>query len=144
MKIYVFGNPLVKDDSIPLQILPQLKKKFREVEFVITDPNENFPPEGNKDLVILDTVKGIKKPVLLDLDNFEKQTKTPISPHDYDLLFHLLLLKKMKKINSVKIIGIPSSPFHFKKMGGAGHAGVKRSDELLNLIHNLVLRCING
>ncbi len=144
MRIYVFGNPLVHEDSIPLQILPGLKKVFPQVEFIITDPNENFPPEGEKNLVIIDTVKGIKKPVLLDLDNFEKQTKTPISPHDYDLLFHLLLLKKMKKIESVKIIGVPSFPLYFKKMRGTRHAGVKRSDKFFNLIHNLILRCIDG
>lgn len=107
MKIYVFGNPLVKDDSIPLQILPGLKKVFPQVEFIVTDPNENFPPEGEKNLVIIDTVKGISKPEILDLDDFEKNNNTPISPHDYDLLFHLLLLKKLKKIESVRIIGIP-------------------------------------
>lgn len=108
MKIYVFGNPLVKEDSVPLGLLPDLKKLFPKVTFIITDPNENFPPKNEKDLVILDTVKGIKKPTLFNLDDFEKTKNTPVSPHDYDLLFHLLLLKKLKKIDSIKIIGIPS------------------------------------
>lgn len=107
MKIYVFGNPLVKEDSIPLKLLPDLIKSFPKVEFIITDPNENFPPHGEKDLIILDTVIGIKKPTVLNLDDFEKNKGTPISPHDYDLLFHLLLLKKLKKINNAKILGIP-------------------------------------
>ncbi len=107
MKIYVFGNPLVKEDCLPLELSNQLKNKFKEIEFIPADPNENFPPKGEKDLVILDTVKGIKKPMLLDLDDFEKKKKTPLSPHDYDLLFHLLLLKKLKKINKVLIIGVP-------------------------------------
>lgn len=144
MKIYVFGNPLVQEDSIPLQILPELKKKFSQVEFIVTDPNENFPPEGEKNLVIIDTVKGISKPEILDLGDFDQKKETPISPHDYDLLFHLLLLIKMKKIESVKIIGIPSSPLHFKKMRSTGHAGIKSSDKFLNHIHNLILRCINS
>lgn len=107
MKIYVFGNPLVREDSTPLKLLPQLKLKFPKIEFIVTDPNEDFPPEGEKDLLILDTVKGIKKPMLLDLNDLQSIQSTPISPHDYDLMFHLQLLLKLKKIKSAKIIGIP-------------------------------------
>lgn len=107
MKIYVFGNLLVAEDSLPLHILPQLKKQFPDIHFVVVDPNENFPPEGERDLIILDTVKGISEVTLLDYSDLAKIEKSPISPHDYDLLLHLLLLKKMGKINMVKIIGIP-------------------------------------
>jgi len=98
---------LVKEDSIPIKLLPDLKQQFPYIEFIVCDPNENFPPPGEKDLTILDTVIGIKKPAILNLDDFGSKGKTPISPHDYDLLFHLLLLKKLKKINGVKILGIP-------------------------------------
>jgi hypothetical protein len=49
--------------------------------------------------------------MVLDLDDPDLSfdgKKTPISPHDYDLLFHLLLLKKLKRINKVIIIGVPN------------------------------------
>lgn len=108
MKIYVIGNPLVDEDSAPLKMLPLLKKSFPKIDFQTADPNENFPPEGEKDLIIIDTVKGIKKPMLLDLDDFDAVKKTPVSPHDYDLLFHLLLLKKTKRLGKVVIIGVTS------------------------------------
>ena len=111
MKIYIFGNPLIKEDSLPLMLLPKLKKRFPEIVFVVTDPNENFPPKGEVNLIIIDTVLGIKEPIVLDLDNLQKQGKTPVSPHDYDLLFHLLLLKKTKRLNKVIIIGVPE---HFR------------------------------
>jgi len=143
MRIYVLGNPLVHEDSIPLRILPKLKKRFPKIEFVVTDPNENFPPKEETNLVILDTVKGIKKPRLFNLDRFVINKKTPISPHDYDLLLHLLLLKKIKKIESVTIIGIPSSPLYSKKMRCTGHAGIKRPDKFFDLVHDLILRCID-
>lgn len=107
MTIYVFGNPLIKEDSLPLKLLPTLKKLFPNIKFKVVDPNENFPPKGEKDLVILDTVLGIKKTTILNLDDFNRKKKTPISPHDYDLLLHLLLLKKLKKIRKVTIIGVP-------------------------------------
>ncbi len=117
MKIYVFGNPLVKEDSLPIRILPDLKKLFPHIQFIIADPNENFPPEDEKDLMILDAVKGIKRPMILDLDDFHPviSGKTPVSPHDYDLLFHLLLLKKNKRLKKIIIIGVP--PVNKKKKG---------------------------
>ena len=108
MKIYVFGNPLVEEDSVPLIILPQLKKQFPDIDFIVVDPNENFPPKGESDLIILDVVKGISEVTLLDYSDLAAIEKSPVSPHDYDLLLHLLLLKKMGKIDSVKIIGFPS------------------------------------
>ena len=107
MKIYVFGNPLVPEDSLPLRLLPQLRKQFPEIHFIMVDPNENFPPEGEQDLIILDTVKGISEVTLLDYSDLALIEKSPISPHDYDLLLHLLLLKKMGRIDNVKIIGFP-------------------------------------
>jgi len=112
MKIYVFGNPLVKEDSFPLRLLIDLENSFRQIKFVVADPNENFPPDGERNLIILDTVIGIKKPMLLNLNDFDSKKNTPVSPHDYDLLFHLLILKKLNKIMGVKIIGIPPD---FKK-----------------------------
>jgi Ni,Fe-hydrogenase maturation factor len=110
MKVYVFGNPLLKSDSLPLKILPRLKKILPSIDFQVTDPNENFPPQKEKNLIILDTVFGIKKPTIFDLDDLSllnNGEKTPISPHDYDLLTHLLLLKKLKRVEKVIIIGIP-------------------------------------
>lgn len=107
MKIYVFGNPLVTEDSLPLLILPQLRKQFPDIQLTLVDPNENFPPKGERDLTIVDTVKGLSEVTLLDYTDLATIEKNPISPHDYDLLLHLLLLKKMGKINKVRIIGIP-------------------------------------
>jgi len=107
MKIYVFGNPLVSEDSLSLLMLPRLKKEFPEIKFEVVDPNENFPPSREMNLIILDSVKEINKVMLLDYSDLISVEKSPVSPHDYDLLLHLLLLKKMGKINEVKIIGVP-------------------------------------
>lgn len=111
MKIYIIGNPLVKIDSLPLLLLPALRDVFPKIDFITADPNENFPPKGEKSLIIIDTVLGISKVDLISIDSLESINKTPISPHDYDLLFHLQLLIKLKKIESVKIIGIPQKKY---------------------------------
>ena len=107
MKIYVFGNPLVKEDGLPIKILPALKKSFPKIEFIAADPNENFPAKGEKNIIILDTVKGLNKPRLLGFGELENIANTPVSPHDYDLMFHLQILQKLRKIDKIKIIGIP-------------------------------------
>lgn len=106
LKIYVLGNQLLDFDNRPVKLLPYLKKKFPFINFVLVDPNENFPNKNEKKLIILDTILGIKTPMILTLDDFEKKKKTPLSPHDYDLLFHLLLLKKLRKIEKATIIGL--------------------------------------
>lgn len=107
MKIYVFGNLLLKKDNLPLRILPKLQKVFPQISFQVVDPNENFPPHNEKEIIILDTVIGIAEPKIYNFEDLQEIKKSPVSPHDYDLLMHLLLLKKLKKIDRVKIIGLP-------------------------------------
>lgn len=107
MTIYVFGNPFVKGDSGVFPVADKLRKSFPGTDFRVTDPNEDFPPKDERNPVILDTVKGLIKVELLRFEDLQNIEKSPVSPHDYDLLLHLLLLKKLGKIDSVTIVGIP-------------------------------------
>lgn len=103
--IYVFGNPLVKEDSMPLKLIDKLRKEFPYVEFKEFDTVEDF--ELEKELNIIDTVKGIKKVELIeDIDKII--TNKIYSMHDFDLGYNLKLLKRMKMIEKVRIFGIPS------------------------------------
>jgi len=104
MKIYVFGNPDLKKDSLPKKLIPTLVKKFPKVEFVDADPTDiKFP---QKNLVVIDTVVGIGQVTVFDsLENFEKRSR--LSLHDYDLGMELFLQAKVRKIGKLKIIGIP-------------------------------------
>ena len=104
MTVFVFGNPTVTQDSLPLKLLPRLRKKFPDIQFIHADPTENWW-QGEKELVIIDTVQGIDNVTVFDsLDEFEKQSR--ITPHDYDLYMDLRILKKLGKVKKVKIIGI--------------------------------------
>ncbi len=106
MKIYLFGNPLVDFDNLPMRLLPELQKAFPGIDFVVQDPNENLRPERGE-LNIIDTVIGPKEAILIE--DIEKIELSPsCSLHDFDLGFNLKLLKKIGRLDKVKIFGIPS------------------------------------
>ncbi len=107
LKVLVFGSELLKFDSLPLKLLPRLRKLLPKIFFKVFDPNEELDEEG-RNLIILDTVANIRKVTVFtekDIDLLE--TGKRFSLHDFDLGFTLKLLKKLKKIDSVKIIGVP-------------------------------------
>ncbi len=104
--IYVFGNPDVEIDSLPIKLLPKLREQFPEITFIILDPNEDW--DIDKDMVIIDTVVGIEE--LTVFDNLSHFISAPrVSCHDFDAYSNLMFMKKLGKIDSTTIIGIPPS-----------------------------------
>jgi len=103
--IYIFGNPLLDFDNLPLKLAPKLQKLFPEIDFVITDPSENISPIDGE-LIIIDTVENIKNVILID-DIEKLETNKIYSLHDFDLAFNLKLLQKIGKLKRVKIFGVP-------------------------------------
>ncbi len=105
MTIFVFGNPDLPMDAMPIVLIPELAKKFPGHAFVRRDPLDEFDEVPNP-LVILDTVVGIEKvKELTSLDSFEASPR--VTMHDLDLWSHLQLLRKVGKLKKVRIIGIP-------------------------------------
>lgn len=103
--VFVFGNPLVKEDSIALKTARELGKKIKGIEFreirALSDL-EKIP----ETLEIIDCAEGIEKiTVLEDLKMIEAEKK--VSMHDFDLGTELLLMKKIGKIKKVKLVLIP-------------------------------------
>lgn len=106
--VYVLGNPLLRSDSLPLQLLPLLKKRCPHIDFDILDPTEELIFNTNQDLTLIDTVIGIDKvTVFHDLSCFAYSPR--ITVHDYDLPINLGILQKLKKIKNITIIGVPKT-----------------------------------
>ncbi len=102
--VIVFGNPDLPMDSLPLRLVPELKKQFLETTFLVLDPNEEWPEID--DFAVIDTVQGIEKVTVFgDLSKFT--TAPRLSMHDFDALAYMLYLRKLGKIKNVKIIGVP-------------------------------------
>jgi Ni,Fe-hydrogenase maturation factor len=102
--VFVFGNPDLPMDALPIRIIPQLVASRPNLNFVVKDPNEDWDiPEM---LVVIDTVVGIDRVMLFDgLDAFAPFAH--VSVHDFDAYTNLRFLKKLGKLKSVHIIGIP-------------------------------------
>lgn len=106
MQIYIAGNILVEQDSLPLKLLPKLSKQFPQIDFIEIDPHEDFMPTQQQTLYIIDTVLGVNN-VCLITELAEFKSYHPLSLHDYDLLFHLQLLHKLGRLPSLAVIAVP-------------------------------------
>ena len=105
MRVYVAGNLLVEKDSLPIKLIPYLKKAFPNIDFVEYDPSEDLPIE--KEIVFIDTIEADEIMVIEDLNKI-KLDKI-YSLHDFDLGYTLKLMKKFGMVEKVKIIGLPSN-----------------------------------
>lgn len=104
MKVYVFGNLDLKEDSLPLRILPDLKRELPSVDFEEKDPNEDW--DIPKEFVVIDTVVGIDKVVTFSsLEDFSRSGRLTV--HDFDAFSNMILLQKLGKLKKIKIIGLP-------------------------------------
>ena len=102
--LYVFGNEYLKDDSFAAKIAKLLNKRMRIIN--CTSPEILLDSE-EKEILILDVVKKIKKPIIIK-DISRIRTNKMISLHDFDLGFFLKLMEAMGINKKIKIIGIPT------------------------------------
>lgn len=102
--VYVFGNPDLAADALPVKILPRLAAMLPDVNFLVVDPNEEWDVPA--DLIVVDTVVGITAvTVFADLSAFARTPRVTL--HDFDALTNLRLLQKLGQLKAIKIIGVP-------------------------------------
>lgn len=123
--IFCFGNPLVKEDSLPLMLIEDLRKSFPDIEFrpaySVEDAEEYV--RKNKELTIIDTVEEIKRVTLLS--DKDLGPCAACSLHDFDIGASIRLMKKLGMLRKVAILGIPK-----------GYPKAKALKELKYLIHS--------
>ncbi len=104
--VSVFGNPDLSSDSVPVQLVPKLRRRFPDIRFVVEDPNEIDLPKHGK-WVILDTVRGLERVSWLSVDDIARSRNAGMTAHDYDLSTLLLLAKKLDASFEPSILGVP-------------------------------------
>jgi Ni,Fe-hydrogenase maturation factor len=108
MKVYVFGNRDAPEDRRAIEAAEELDGAVDGASFVFVEPNEDAPFAGERRVVILDTVRGIRDVELIEGDEIDALVLSPRgSVHDFDLAFQLRYLKKIGKLGDVIIIGVP-------------------------------------
>lgn len=105
-KIYCFGNPLLEEDNLSLRLADELNGKLKGIEFVRCESPDFLLGLDEKEIIILDAVRGLKKPAIIEDMNKIIPTKSTTS-HDFDLGTVLKLLKETGQLKKVKIIGLP-------------------------------------
>ncbi len=101
-KIYVFGNPYLKEDNFAVRVAKNLKN-FK-VQYC--DGPEALLFAEEDELIIIDVVKDAKKPFIID--NVDRlKARNIVSLHDFDLAYFLKLMNKLGDSKKFKIIGLP-------------------------------------
>ena len=130
MKVYVFGNEDLEDDSVSLSVAKKLEGEVEGVEFFYVKPNEDLPFAGEEEVFILDAVEGLTKvKIIEDIDKLSRIKS--VSVHDFDLGFQLKYLKKLGKLEKVVIIGLPQ-------------AGVPNYSRIQSILRKLVEQEMQG
>ena len=107
MKVYVFGNEDLQEDSAAIKTAEKFTGQ-KDLEFVFVKPNEDLPFVNEEKVVIMDVVAGVDKVQVIGDNELNKLVLPPRnSVHDFDLGFQLKYLKKLGKLGEVKIIGLP-------------------------------------
>lgn len=106
ISITVFGNEVEGKDSLAVRLVPELKKRFKKINFQISDPTENVEPPSDP-WIIIDVAVGINEVVVVeDLKKLDYVKGSSV--HDYDVYMDLRLREKLGQLPSIKIILVPN------------------------------------
>lgn len=143
-KIYCFGNPDLREDSYALELADELGKdkslnnKFEFVKCI----NPDFLLDINdKEIVIIDVVKGINKVEIINNIDKLKETATT-TMHDFDLCTVLKLLKETGKLKEIIIIGVPQKSTYNDNKNTHNKKNIKEEkikNEIINYLFSLNL-----
>lgn len=102
-RVYVFGNEYLEGDGLALSMAKDL-----ELDYVhCHNPDDMLESmENDENILILDVVKNISKPIIID-DVSTLKVHNIVSMHDFDVGFFLNMMSSIGMAKDIKIIGIP-------------------------------------
>lgn len=107
MEYWIFGNPDLAQDSLPVRLIPKLHAAFPEDTFVTKDPLDEWDNLAEH-VYIIDTVVGLETvQAFTTLDQFERAPS--VTMHDFDLITQLRFLQKLGKLKKITLYGVPNT-----------------------------------
>lgn len=105
MRVLVFGNEDVESDSLAMKVADILH--IDGVEFIKCASPDNLESHiENGKIIIMDVAKNVDKITFLrDANNL--RIGNLCSCHDFDVAFHIKLLKELGKLDNVIVIALP-------------------------------------
>jgi len=101
--MYVFGNEHLPEDAFALKVADHLR--LQGVSIVHCTTPESLLEAEEDELIILDVVKDLAEPAVIDPDRI--RTNRMMSLHDLDVGHIIELGQAMGIIKKLKIIGVP-------------------------------------
>lgn len=95
-KIFYFGNPYIKEDSLAIKVVDKIKRDFKEIEFVYVKDTFQLMDIDFTNSLLIDVSSSGKKVELIDSSKVVSTERT--TTHDFDIGFYLKLTGKTAKI----------------------------------------------
>lgn len=105
-----FGNPLLDEDNLALEIGKELKKTLNRQKFEVRFARQvdEITEYNFNDLLIIDVAEGMKENQIKQIENIDAlQASSIYSLHDFDVGFFLKLMKELGRIQHIRILAIP-------------------------------------
>ena len=104
-RMFVFGNDYLRFDSFAREVAHELQNI---IEIVFSNTPEDLIEVESNEILILDVVKNIDKPIVIT-DIAQLKTNNLTSLHDLDVAYVLTLMKELGINKKVLIVGVPES-----------------------------------
>ena len=114
MNVFCFGNEFIKEDGFAKELIKGLN--IENINFIpckgIDDVFDIILSKDQNRIIILDVVKGTKKPLIIKgADNL--RSNKLYSLHDFDVSYFLKLASSLGRIkkDNITIIGVPQKGY---------------------------------
>ncbi len=100
-KVFYFGNPYIKEDSLAIKIAEKIKNDFPELDFKHIQNTFELIDEDLSNSLILDVANSVEKVTLLGTENLNYSSLS--TTHDFDLGFFLKLTDRKANIIAIPL-----------------------------------------
>jgi len=101
-KVFFFGSP---NDTLAWEVADRIGS-LAGFEFIKSqNPDDIINLKDANGVIVIDSARGIMEPKILSIESFSD--RNIVTSHDLDVGLVLALMKKINRVDNIKVIGIP-------------------------------------